>query len=38
MPSQMCDEGKVVEMGTRDEMLEHPRHERTQQFLAQILT
>ena len=34
----MFDEGKVVEMGTPEEVLEHPRHERTQQFLAQILT
>ena len=34
----MFDEGKVVEIGTPDEVLEHPRHERTQQFLAQILT
>ena len=34
----MFDEGKVVEMGTPEEVLEHPRHERTRQFLAQILT
>ena len=34
----MFDEGKVVEIGTPEEVLEHPQHERTQQFLAQILT
>jgi general L-amino acid transport system ATP-binding protein len=34
----MFDEGKLVEMGTPEQMLEHPENERTKKFLSQILT
>lgn len=34
----MFDEGVIVETGTPDEILEHPKNDRTKQFLSQILT
>jgi len=31
------DEGRVVEQGTPEQVLDHPQHERTQAFLAKVL-
>jgi len=31
------DQGRIVEQGTPDEVLEHPRHPRTREFLAKVL-
>ena len=30
-------DGKIVEQGTSDQVLNHPRHVRTQNFLASVL-
>jgi polar amino acid transport system ATP-binding protein len=31
------DQGRIVEQGTPDEVLEHPQHPRTREFLAKVL-
>ena len=31
------DEGKIVEIGTPDEIFDHPQRNRTQAFLAKVL-
>jgi len=31
------DQGKIVEQGTPDEVFNHPRHPRLQEFLAKVL-
>jgi polar amino acid transport system ATP-binding protein len=33
----MMDEGRIIEMGRPDELLDHPREERTQAFLSKVL-
>lgn len=32
------DEGRIIEIGTPERFFDHPEHERTKRFLAQILT
>lgn len=31
------DDGKIIEYGTANELFQHPKHERTKQFLNKIL-